>query len=77
MAACAQPRCGNSLPHTHCPVCGLGNPALAVCAHHGTAEGDGWAQSNRAMCDYFHRKKVPARLACEDREDDFFAHAGS
>ena len=50
---------------------------MAVCAHHGTAEGDGWAQSNRAMCDYFHRKKVPARLACEDREDDFFAHAGS
>ena len=74
---CAQPGCVSESPHVHCPVCGLGNPARIICAYHGASDGDGWAQSNRAMCDYFHRKKLLARLSCEERADDFFAHAES
>jgi hypothetical protein len=38
--------------------------------------GDDWAVANRIMCDFFHRKKVPPRLAQNDRDDDFWAHTG-
>jgi len=36
--------------------------------------GDDWAVANRIMCDFFHRKLVPPRLAHHDRDDDFWAH---
>jgi hypothetical protein len=36
--------------------------------------GDDWAIANRIMCDFFHRRKVPPRLAQHDRDDDFWAH---
>jgi hypothetical protein len=32
--------------------------------------------ANRIMCDFFHRGKVPPRLAVNERDDDFWAHAG-
>jgi hypothetical protein len=38
--------------------------------------GDDWAVANRIMCDFFHRKKVPPRLAPPERDDDFWAHTG-
>jgi hypothetical protein len=37
--------------------------------------GDGWAESNRIMCDFVHRKKIPPRLAPEGRVDEFWAQA--
>jgi hypothetical protein len=47
---------------------------VALCPHHHCVYGDDWASANRIMCDFFHRKKVPPRLAAEQREDDFWAH---
>jgi hypothetical protein len=38
--------------------------------------GDDWAVANRIMCDFFHRKKVPPRLAQAERDDEFWAHTG-
>jgi hypothetical protein len=37
--------------------------------------GDDWAEANRIMCDFFHRGKLPARLAQKERDDDFWSHA--
>jgi hypothetical protein len=47
-----------------------------LCPHHHFVYGDDWAVANRIMCDFFHRKKVPPRLAQSDRDDDFWAHTG-
>jgi hypothetical protein len=60
-----------------CASCGLqltGDAAL--CPHHHCVYGDDWAVANRIMCDFFHRGKVPPRLAVNERDDDFWAHAG-
>jgi len=59
-----------------CAACGLqltGNGEL--CPHHHCVYGDDWAEANRLMCDFFHRKKVPppSRTA---RDDDFWARTG-
>ena len=58
-----------------CSSCGLqlsGNAAL--CPHHHMIYGDGWAQANRIMCDFFHRGFVPSRLTQNERDDDFWSH---
>ena len=47
----------------------------ALCPHHHCVYGDDWAVANRIMCDFFHRKKIPPRLAPLERDDDFWAHA--
>jgi hypothetical protein len=58
-----------------CASCGL---ALVddsgLCRHHASVA-DNWAESNRIMCDFLHRKKVPPRLPGESRGDEFWAHA--
>jgi hypothetical protein len=59
-----------------CAACGLqltGDSAL--CPHHHCVYGDDWAAANRIMCDFFHRGKVPPRLARAEREDELW-HAG-
>jgi hypothetical protein len=58
-----------------CASCGLQlSGDAALCPHHHCVYGDDWAVANRIMCDFFHRKKVPPRLAQSDRDDDFWAH---
>jgi hypothetical protein len=41
-----------------------------LCPHHLAADGDAWAAANRILCDFLHRKKVPARLPRSEREDE-------
>jgi hypothetical protein len=56
-----------------CASCGLqlaGDSAL--CPHHHCVFGDDWAEGNRLMCDFFHRGKVPPRLAGDEQEDDLW-----
>jgi hypothetical protein len=55
-----------------CAFCGLQLPGdAALCPHHHCACDGDWAVANRIMCDFFHRKKAPPRLAQADRDDDF------
>jgi hypothetical protein len=57
-----------------CASCGLEiADGSGLCRHH-VAHPDNWAESNRIMCDFFHRR-IPARLAVETRGDEFWAHA--
>gem|GEM_PF-5222915 len=39
-----------------------------LCSHHHTGKPDDWAQANRLMCDFLHRKWIPPAL--EDLLDD-------
>jgi hypothetical protein len=58
-----------------CASCGLQlSGDAALCPHHHCVYGDDWAVANRIMCDFFHRRKLPPRLAPPDRDDDFWAH---
>ena len=58
-----------------CASCGLEiTDSSELCRHH-VSLGNGWAESNRIMCDFVHRQKVPARLDPERRSDEFWAHA--
>jgi hypothetical protein len=41
-----------------------------LCPHHLAAGGDNWAAANRILCDLLHRKKAPARLPRNEREDE-------
>jgi hypothetical protein len=60
-----------------CASCGLQLSGDAgLCPHHHCVYGDDWAVANRIMCDFFHRRKVPPRLAQTERDDDFWAHTG-
>lgn len=60
-----------------CAQCGLLLATeAALCPHHTSLE-ENWAIGNRIMCDFFHRKKIPARLAQNERDDDFWAHTGT
>ena len=67
------PKRGMSL----CASCGLQLSGDAgLCPHHHCVYGDDWAVANRIMCDFFHRGKIPPRLAQTERDDDFWAHTG-
>ena len=58
-----------------CASCGLAiTDNTELCRHH-VSQGDDWAQSNRIMCDFVHRKKIPSRLPVEIRGDELWAHA--
>jgi hypothetical protein len=60
-----------------CALCGLTiNTDAGICAHHHCSVGDDWATANRLICDFLHRGKVLERLPAQEREDDFWAHAG-
>lgn len=56
-----------------CPSCGLQLRDAEICPHHHTVYGDDWATSNRIMCDWLHRGKVPLRLSYAERDTDFWA----
>jgi hypothetical protein len=60
-----------------CASCGLEIVDSAELCRHHVPQGDDWAQSNRIMCDFLHRKKIPPRVSQEGREDAFWAHAGA
>jgi hypothetical protein len=51
-----------------CYICGI-ETRYVVCQHHVLAIEDGWSESNRIWCDYFHREKPLPRLPPRDRED--------
>lgn len=56
-----------------CASCGLalvGDQTL--CLQHHMSAGDDWSTSNRVMCDFLHRKKVPERLSAEQRDDNLY-----
>jgi len=58
-----------------CASCGLEMiDSSELCRHH-VPRMDNWAETNRIMCDFLHRRKVPSRLALEVRGDEFWAHA--
>ncbi len=60
-----------------CASCGLNLSGDAgLCSHHHLVYGDDWALSNKIMCDFFHRGKIPRRLDRVNRDDDFWAHCG-
>ena len=55
-----------------CALCGLTVPdGAGVCAHHQNGDDD-WASTNRIMCDFVHRQRVPSRLGPRERDDDFW-----
>lgn len=55
-----------------CAWCGLRPPGDGgLCPHHHVVYGGhDWAVANRIMCDFFHRRRVPRRLAQAERADD-------
>jgi hypothetical protein len=60
-----------------CASCGQLSGDGALCPHHHFVYGDdSWAVTNRIMCDFLHRKKMPPRLTPPERDDDFWAHTG-
>lgn len=60
-----------------CASCGLQMAnGSELCRHHVPDE-VGWAEANRIMCDFFHRKMPPRRLAPDRRADEFWSHAGA
>ena len=54
-----------------CNQCGIELPeALTLCPHHHLPNDQGWAATNRIMCDFVHRGLVPWRVPPAGREDD-------
>jgi hypothetical protein len=39
-----------------CPSCGLLRAVAGLCAHYNSGSDGKWSESNRAACDFFHRK---------------------
>jgi hypothetical protein len=53
-----------------CALCNTEIPAgSSLCPHHDVSE-IGWAASNRIMCDFLHRGRVPPRVSARDRDED-------
>jgi hypothetical protein len=44
----------------------------AICPYHHSGLGDNWAEGNRLMCDFFHRRRIPPRLPEDQRRADPF-----
>ena len=55
-----------------CVSCGLETTGATELCHYHAPIGDGWAESNRIMCDFLHRKKIPMRLPSDDRDHDLW-----
>lgn len=62
-----------------CASCGIPlSGDLALCPHHHCSEDqDHWAESNRIMCDFLHRGRLPSRLTAEERGDELVAVGAS
>jgi hypothetical protein len=53
-----------------CASCGIAlSEAMPLCPHH-HARDNGWAETNRIMCDFVHRGVVPPRLRTAERDED-------
>jgi hypothetical protein len=53
-----------------CAACGLQLwDGEVVCRHHLAGTEEGWAATNRLMCDFAHHGKVPARARDDEAED--------
>ncbi len=58
-----------------CASCGLEIiDGSELCRHH-VPLADDWARSNRIMCDFFHRRRLPARVIAEGCADELCVDA--
>jgi hypothetical protein len=58
-----------------CASCGLEIiDGFELCRHH-VPLADDWAQSNRIMCDFFHRRRIPERVIGEGCADELCVDA--
>lgn len=56
-----------------CVSCGLEQGDQSeLCRHHLLGQSNTWAESNRIMCDFFHRGRILPRLGADDRGDEFW-----
>ena len=57
-------------------LCALCRFALSgdddLCPHHHTSPPDDWAQANRLMCDFLHRKFIPAAVEEPEAVNDLW-----
>ncbi|RJQ36417.1 hypothetical protein C4552_03965 [Candidatus Parcubacteria bacterium] len=52
-----------------CVMCDNRLQGADICPHHIDCASRDWAEGNRIMCDFLHRKKLPPRLAMAERDD--------
>ncbi len=53
-----------------CAACALQlSDDMALCPHHHGLSGDDWATTNRLMCDFVHRGRIPPRTRPEPEEE--------
>ena len=56
-----------------CAQCGSdAGYGVGICNYHVNAMDEQWAESNRIMCDFIHRKKEPVRVERQQREEESF-----
>lgn len=56
-----------------CALCGVNpNNGLGLCSYH-TPIDEGWAGTNRIMCDFLHRRQSPKRLMEQDRFNEMLS----
>jgi hypothetical protein len=60
-----------------CASCGSSlSGDVDLCPHHHTGQPDDWAQTNRLMCDFLHRKWIPPSMETPDEVDETWAEMG-
>ena len=60
-----------------CASCGSSlSGGVVLCSHHHTGQPDDWAQANRLMCDFLHRKWIPSALEAPAEVDGTLAEIG-
>ena len=60
-----------------CASCGSPlSGGVDLCSHHHTGQPDDWAQVNRLMCDFVHRKWIPSPPVAPDEVDGALAEIG-
>jgi hypothetical protein len=47
------------------------NDGASLCPQHERESFDNWAEANRAICDWIHRRKPLPRLSLDEREEAF------
>jgi len=59
-----------------CAFCGTAMTAPGnLCAFHLTLASDDWAMTNRSMCDFIHRGRVPDRPTTQDDDSAVWIEA--
>lgn len=63
------PACSEETEHWHCAWCGFRTDPSELCPSHHAISDLGWAQVNRAMCDFLHRKSEPPSPPAAPRDE--------